>query len=59
MLLDTEHRSLTPEEKRLARTLAAKVTRAEARDEKETASELYARLRTLPDLTHKVDRGDL
>jgi hypothetical protein len=57
MILDTESPALTPEEKEIARRLAAKVARARANADK-TATELYDP-RNLPDLHHRVDRGDL
>jgi hypothetical protein len=47
VIFDTESSALSEEEKRIARRFAAKAVRGKE-EAKETASQLYALLRTLP-----------
>jgi hypothetical protein len=58
VIFDTESSALSEEEKRIARRFAAKAVRGKE-EAKETASQLYARLRTLPGKHFKTDRGDV
>ena len=57
MILDTESPLLSAEERKFAQQLAARIARARTGADK-TASELYDP-RNLPELHHRVDRGDL
>jgi hypothetical protein len=58
VLLDTNHPALSPQEREEAKRMAAKIARARAEDQL-TATELYSKMRTLPDMHYKTSRGDL
>jgi hypothetical protein len=57
MIFDTESAALSPDERRVARQLAAKAARARPNSQK-TTTELYDP-RCLPEIHFAVDRGDL
>jgi hypothetical protein len=58
MLIDTNDKRLGRTERKYLLQVAARLAREDAK-EQPSATEIYARLRTLPDLHHQSDRGDL